>query len=168
MCLRWTRILEIRLIESSAFFAKPLIFVIFERKHRYCGAMAPPIQSRQHQRQISRTAKTRISHATYPSSYYVASANSAPERDATQLRRDRRLRERCRYAALSTALSLLEHGFPCRCIGSGQARARRLWALRRTIVNCYSSDIDTVERSTGNHDATLIGPMAFEGVHIIR
>ena len=78
-----------------------------------------------------------------------------PRRSAmpTQSRRDGRLRDRRRLRRAIDRPVPFRTRFSYRCIGSGQGRVRRLWALRRTIVNCYSGDI--VERSTWNHDAHL-------------
>ena len=74
-----------------------------------------------------------------------------PRRSAmpTQSRRDGRLRDRRRLRRAIDRPVPFRTRFSYRCIGSGQGRVRRLWALRRTTVNCYSRDIDTVERSTG-------------------
>lgn len=110
-----------------------------------------------------------MSHTPYPSSYYAASANPAPDRTAL---RGGIETDVCvigaGYTGLSTALFLLEHGFRVAILEAAKVGFGASGRNGGQIVNSYSRDIDTVERSVGSDEARLIGAMAFEGGRIIR
>lgn len=108
-------------------------------------------------------------HTPYPDSYYAASANPAPSRAP--------LNEAIEtdvcvigagYTGLSTALFLLEQGFRVVVLEAARVGFGASGRNGGQIVNSYSRDIDTVERSAGPDAARLIGAMAFEGGRIIR
>lgn len=108
-------------------------------------------------------------HTPYPDSYYAASANPTPSRaplnDAIET-------DVCvigaGYTGLSTALFLLEQGFRVVVLEAARVGFGASGRNGGQIVNSYSRDIDTVERSAGPDAARLIGAMAFEGGRIIR
>ncbi len=108
-------------------------------------------------------------HTPYPSSFYAASANAAPLRDALQGSIETDV---CvigaGYTGLSTALFLLEHGFRVVVLEAARVGFGASGRNGGQIVNSYSRDLDTVERSVGGDAARLIGAMAFEGGRIIR
>lgn len=108
-------------------------------------------------------------HTTYPSSYYAASANPAPHREtlASQVEADVCVIG-AGYTGLSTALFLLEHGFRVVVLEAARVGFGASGRNGGQIVNSYSRDIDSVERSVGTNEARLIGAMAFEGGQIIR
>lgn len=108
-------------------------------------------------------------HTPYPDSYYAASANAAPIRE--------HLNEAVEtdvcvigagYTGLSTALFLLEQGYRVVVLEAARVGFGASGRNGGQIVNSYSRDIDTVERSAGPDAAQLIGAMAFEGGRIIR
>ena len=108
-------------------------------------------------------------HTPYPQSYYAATANPAPSRAP--------LNEAIEtdvcvigagYTGLSTALFLLEQGFRVVVLEAARVGFGASGRNGGQIVNSYSRDIDTVERSAGPDAARLIGAMAFEGGRIIR
>lgn len=108
-------------------------------------------------------------HTPYPDSYYAASANPAPSRAP--------LNEAIEtdvcvigagYTGLSTALFLLEQGFRVVVLEAARVGFGASGRNGGQIVNSYSRDIDTVERSADPDAARLIGAMAFEGGRIIR
>ncbi|AHL75948.1 gamma-glutamylputrescine oxidoreductase [Stutzerimonas stutzeri] len=110
-----------------------------------------------------------MSHTPYPSSYYAASANPAPDRAALGCDIETDV---CvigaGYTGLSTALFLLEQGFRVIALEAAKVGFGASGRNGGQIVNSYSRDIDTVERSAGSDEARLIGAMAFEGGRIIR
>ncbi len=108
-------------------------------------------------------------HTTYPSSYYAASANPTPHREtlASQVEADVCVIG-AGYTGLSTALFLLEHGFRVVVLEAARVGFGASGRNGGQIVNSYSRDIDSVERSVGTNEARLIGAMAFEGGQIIR
>lgn len=110
-----------------------------------------------------------MSHTPYPSSYYAASANSARIRES--LNGDIET-DVCvigaGYTGLSTALFLLEHGFRVVVLEAAKVGFGASGRNGGQIVNSYSRDLDSVERSAGSDEAKLIGAMAFEGGEIIR
>ena len=152
------------------FFAKPLISVIFEsgeqRNQRLYGAEGFVALA---SRQIFRTGINKMPHTPYPDSYYAASANPAPRRDVLS---DNIQTDVCvigaGYTGLSTALFLLEQGFRVVVLEAAKVGFGASGRNGGQIVNSYSRDIDTVERSAGPDAARLIGAMAFEGARIIR
>lgn len=110
-----------------------------------------------------------MSHTRYPDSWYAASANPAPERPALN---DSIETDVCvigaGYTGLSAALFLLEQGFRVVVLEAAKVGFGASGRNGGQIVNSYSRDIDTVERSTTPEAARLIGAMAFEGARIIR
>lgn len=110
-----------------------------------------------------------MSHTPYPDSWYAASANPAPERPALN---DAIETDVCiigaGYTGLSAALFLLEQGFRVVVLEAAKVGFGASGRNGGQIVNSYSRDIDTVERSTTPEAARLIGAMAFEGARIIR
>ena len=108
-------------------------------------------------------------HTPYPDSWYAASANPAPERPALSESVETDV---CiigaGYTGLSTALFLLEQGFRVVVLEAAKVGFGASGRNGGQIVNSYSRDIDTVERSTTPDAARLIGAMAFEGGRIIR
>ncbi len=110
-----------------------------------------------------------MSHTPYPSSFYAATANAAPLRHALSSNVETDV---CvigaGYTGLSTALFLLEHGFRVVVLEAAKVGFGASGRNGGQIVNSYSRDLDTVERSAGSDAAKLIGAMAFEGGQIIR
>jgi len=105
----------------------------------------------------------------YPSSYYAATANPAPARPVLE---EAKQADVCvigaGYTGLSTALFLLEHGFSVVVLEAARVGFGASGRNGGQIVNSYSRDLDTIERSVGVDQARLIGAMAFEGGRIIR
>ncbi len=105
----------------------------------------------------------------YPPSYYAASANAVPEPCSLE---GEISCDVCivgaGYTGLSTAIHLLEHGLDVVVL----EQARVGWGASGRnggqIVNSYSRDIDSIERSAGQPVADILGPLAFEGGRIIR
>ncbi|TLX61423.1 gamma-glutamylputrescine oxidoreductase [Stutzerimonas nosocomialis] len=110
-----------------------------------------------------------MTHTPYPSSYYAASANSAPPRPALD---ENKSVDVCiigaGYTGLSTALFLLEQGFTVTVLEAARVGFGASGRNGGQIVNSYSRDIDSIEASAGPEEARLIGSMAFEGARIIR
>ncbi|TBV00039.1 NAD(P)/FAD-dependent oxidoreductase [Stutzerimonas kirkiae] len=108
-------------------------------------------------------------HTDYPASYYAASANPAPSRPPLEgdLHTDVCVIG-AGYTGLSTALFLLEHGFKVVVLESARVGFGASGRNGGQIVNSYSRDLDTIERSASRRHAELIGAMAFEGGQIIR
>ncbi len=89
-----------------------------------------------------------MAHIDYPASYYAASANKAPARP--------RLQEAVEtdvciigagYTGLSTALSLLEQGYRVVVLEAAGVGFGASGRNGGQIVNSYSRDIDTIERT---------------------
>ncbi|WP_277051786.1 NAD(P)/FAD-dependent oxidoreductase [Zestomonas thermotolerans] len=110
-----------------------------------------------------------MTHTSYPQSYYAASANPAPERPELQGETEADV---CivgaGYTGLSTALFLLENGFRVTILEAAKVGFGASGRNGGQIVNSYSRDIDTIERSISPKNAKLLGDMAFEGGRIIR
>ena len=110
-----------------------------------------------------------MAHTAYPQSYYAASANPVPPRP--ELNGDVET-DVCivgaGYTGLSTAISLLEHGFKVSIVEAAKVGFGASGRNGGQIVNSYSRDIDVIERSVGPKQAKLLGDMAFEGGRIIR
>ncbi|WP_397379870.1 NAD(P)/FAD-dependent oxidoreductase [Pseudomonas sp.] len=110
-----------------------------------------------------------MAHTAYPQSYYAASANPVPPRP--ELNGDVET-DVCivgaGYTGLSTAISLLEHGFKVSSVEAAKVGFGASGRNGGQIVNSYSRDIDVIERSVGPKQAKLLGDMAFEGGRIIR
>lgn len=107
-----------------------------------------------------------IAHA---GSYYAASANDKVERP--------RLEESIEadvcvigagYTGLSAALHLLESGFSVVVLEAARIGWGASGRNGGQIVNSFSRDIDTIEKTVGKEQGKLFGQMAFEGGKIIR
>ncbi|WAE50679.1 NAD(P)/FAD-dependent oxidoreductase [Stutzerimonas frequens] len=105
----------------------------------------------------------------YPTSYYAATANMTKERPALQ---EAKQTDVCvigaGYTGLSTALFLLEKGFSVTVLEAAKVGFGASGRNGGQIVNSYSRDLDSIERSVDSSAAKLIGQMAFEGGRIIR
>lgn len=105
----------------------------------------------------------------YPASYYAATANMTKERPALQ---EAKQTDVCvigaGYTGLSTALFLLEKGFSVTVLEAAKVGFGASGRNGGQIVNSYSRDLDSIERSVDSSAAKLIGQMAFEGGKIIR
>ncbi len=110
-----------------------------------------------------------MAHTVYPQSYYAASANPVPPRPELNGEAETDV---CivgaGYTGLSTAISLLEHGFKVSIVEAAKVGFGASGRNGGQIVNSYSRDIDVIERSVGPKQAKLLGDMAFEGGRIIR
>ncbi len=104
-----------------------------------------------------------------PPSYYAATANMTKERPALQ---EAKQTDVCvigaGYTGLSTALFLLEKGFSVTVLEAAKVGFGASGRNGGQIVNSYSRDLDSIERSVDSSAAKLIGQMAFEGGRIIR
>ncbi len=110
-----------------------------------------------------------MSNTAYPDSYYAHSANPAPERPPLIGETETDV---CvigaGYTGLSTALFLLENGFKVTILEAAKVGFGASGRNGGQIVNSYSRDIDTIEKTTNPKHAKLLGDMAFEGGRIIR
>ncbi|TBV09415.1 NAD(P)/FAD-dependent oxidoreductase [Phytopseudomonas dryadis] len=110
-----------------------------------------------------------MTHTAYPHSYYAASANAAPPRPPLEGEVETDV---CiigaGYTGLSTALFLLENGMRVHIVEAARVGFGASGRNGGQIVNSYSRDIDTIERTVGAREAQLLGQMAFEGGRIIR
>ena len=108
-------------------------------------------------------------HKDYPTSYYAATANQTVSRPALA---DHHQVDVCvigaGYTGLSTALFLLEKGFSVTVLEAVKVGFGASGRNGGQIVNSYSRDLDSIERSVSEPAAKLIGEMAFEGGRIIR
>ncbi len=108
-------------------------------------------------------------HKDYPASYYAATSNQTVPRPALA---DHRQVDVCvigaGYTGLSTALFLLEKGFSVTVLEAVKVGFGASGRNGGQIVNSYSRDLDSIERSVSEPAAKLIGEMAFEGGRIIR
>ena len=108
-------------------------------------------------------------HKDYPASYYAATSNQTLPRPALA---DHRQVDVCvigaGYTGLSTALFLLEKGFSVTVLEAVKVGFGASGRNGGQIVNSYSRDLDSIERSVSEPAAKLIGEMAFEGGRIIR
>ncbi|RRW47696.1 NAD(P)/FAD-dependent oxidoreductase [Stutzerimonas stutzeri] len=108
-------------------------------------------------------------HKDYPASYYAATANQTVSRPALA---DHHQVDVCvigaGYTGLSTALFLLEKGFSVTALEAVKVGFGASGRNGGQIVNSYSRDLDSIERSVSEPAAKLIGEMAFEGGRIIR
>jgi len=108
-------------------------------------------------------------HNSYPASYYAATANSTVVRPELQ---DNKQADVCvigaGYTGLSTALFLLEKGFSVIVLEAAKVGFGASGRNGGQIVNSYSRDLDSIERTASASAAKLIGDMAFEGGRIIR
>ncbi|AYC32717.1 FAD-binding oxidoreductase [Pseudomonas cavernae] len=110
-----------------------------------------------------------MTHTPYPQSYYAASANPTPARPELlgEVQTDVCIIG-AGYTGLSTALFLLEHGFKVVILEAAKVGFGASGRNGGQIVNSYSRDIDSIERSVSPKNAQLLGDMAFEGGSIIR
>ncbi|MEH3024316.1 MAG: FAD-binding oxidoreductase [Pseudomonas oryzihabitans] len=110
-----------------------------------------------------------MSNTSYPASYYAASAHLGPERPPLQ---DTVSTDVCviggGYTGLSTALHLREKGYAVVLLEAQRIGFGASGRNGGQIVNSYSRDLDTVEKSVDASAAQLLGRMAFEGGAIIR
>ena len=108
-------------------------------------------------------------HTAYPQSYYAASANPAPPRPELhgEVETDVCI-VGAGYTGLSTAIALLESGFKVSIVEAAKVGFGASGRNGGQIVNSYSRDIDSIERTVGPKHAQLLGQMAFEGGRIIR
>ena len=110
-----------------------------------------------------------MTHTPYPESYYAFSANPVPERPALNGAEETDV---CvigaGYTGLSTALFLLEHGFKVTVLEAAKVGFGASGRNGGQIVNSYSRDIDSIERTANAKNAKLMADMAFEGGRIIR
>ncbi|WP_312943312.1 NAD(P)/FAD-dependent oxidoreductase [Stutzerimonas kunmingensis] len=108
-------------------------------------------------------------HNSYPASYYAATANSTVVRPELQ---DNKQADVCvigaGYTGLSTTLFLLEKGFSVIVLEAAKVGFGASGRNGGQIVNSYSRDLDSIERTASASAAKLIGDMAFEGGRIIR
>ncbi|MDA0425378.1 NAD(P)/FAD-dependent oxidoreductase [Stutzerimonas frequens] len=108
-------------------------------------------------------------NTAYPASYYAATANMTKERPTLQ---EAKQTDVCvigaGYTGLSTALFLLEKGFSVTVLEAAKVGFGASGRNGGQIVNSYSRDLDSIERSVDSSAAKLIGQMAFEGGRIIR
>jgi gamma-glutamylputrescine oxidase len=72
------------------------------------------------------------------------------------------------YTGLSTAISLLERGFKVGVLESAKVGFGASGRNGGQLVNSYSRDIDTVEKTVKPSQAKIIGELAFEGANVIR
>lgn len=102
-------------------------------------------------------------------SYYAASANDKVER--AQLA-DNIESDVCiigaGYTGLSTALYLLELGFSVTILEAARIGWGASGRNGGQIVNSFSRDIDSIEKTVGKEKGKLFGEMAFEGSRIIK
>lgn len=102
-------------------------------------------------------------------SYYAASANDKVER--AQLN-DNITTDVCiigaGYTGLSSALHLLELGYSVTVLEAARVGWGASGRNGGQIVNSFSRDIDSIERTVGKETGQLFGEMAFEGGRIIK
>jgi len=105
----------------------------------------------------------------WPPSYYAASANPTPARPPLQ---GEVSADVCvigaGFTGLSSALFLLEQGLSVVVLEAARVGFGASGRNGGQIVNSYSRDIDSIERSVSQGSARLLGEMAFEGGRIIR
>ena len=110
-----------------------------------------------------------MTHTPYPQSYYAFSANPVPARPELQGETETDV---CiigaGYTGLSTALFLLENGFKVTVLEAAKVGFGASGRNGGQIVNSYSRDIDSIERTANPKNAKLMADMAFEGGRIIR
>ncbi|MGS0726210.1 NAD(P)/FAD-dependent oxidoreductase, partial [Shewanella sp. 0m-11] len=102
-------------------------------------------------------------------SYYAASANDKTERPMLQ---DNIETDVCiigaGYTGLSTALHLLEMGYKVTVLEAARIGWGASGRNGGQIVNSFSRDIDSIEKTVGKEAGKLFGEMAFEGARIIK
>lgn len=114
----------------------------------------------------SKHSTAAVEHAE---SWYVASANSSPERQA--------LAEEIScdvcvvgagFTGISSALHLAEKGLKVVVLEAARVGYGASGRNGGQIVNSYSRDMDVIEARYGEQTARALGDMAFEGNRIIR
>ncbi len=105
----------------------------------------------------------------HTSSYYAASANPSPRREALQesVRADVAIIG-AGFSGISSALHLAEKGFKVVVLESARVGWGASGRNGGQIVNSYSRDMDVIEKAYGVDTARALGAMAFEGGDIIR
>lgn len=110
-----------------------------------------------------------MSSVPHAESYYAASANDKVER--SQLA-DNVEADICiigaGYTGLSTAIHLLELGFSVTVLEAARIGWGASGRNGGQIVNSFSRDIDSIEKTVGKESGKLFGEMAFEGSRIIK
>jgi len=110
-----------------------------------------------------------MSSVPHAESYYAASANDKVER--SQLA-DNVEADICiigaGYTGLSTAIHLLELGFSVTILEAARIGWGASGRNGGQIVNSFSRDIDSIEKTVGKESGKLFGEMAFEGSRIIK
>ncbi|WP_394146717.1 NAD(P)/FAD-dependent oxidoreductase [Shewanella atlantica] len=110
-----------------------------------------------------------MSSVPHAESYYAASANDKVERP--------QLAQNCEadvciigagYTGLSTAIHLLELGFSVTVLEAARIGWGASGRNGGQIVNSFSRDIDSIEKTVGKESGKLFGEMAFEGSRIIK
>jgi len=106
---------------------------------------------------------------TYPSSYYAASANSAPTRPALQESIDTEI---CivgaGYSGLSAALHLAESGHQVTVVEGARVGWGASGRNGGQIVNGLNASLDTITRRYGPELGAFVGGLVQEGGRIIR
>lgn len=107
-----------------------------------------------------------IEHTT---SYYAATANPGPKREALQ---DSIIADVAviggGFSGISSALHLAEKGFKVVVLEGARIGWGASGRNGGQIVNSYSRDMDVIEKMYGVDTAKALGSMAFEGGDIIR
>lgn len=107
--------------------------------------------------------------ATYPGSYYAATANAAPPRPALNGAVEADV---CvvgaGFSGLSAALHLAEQGYRTILIEGAKVGWGASGRNGGQIVNGYSRDLDVISARFGKDAGRALGAMALEGGNIIR
>lgn len=105
----------------------------------------------------------------YPGSYYAASANAAPERQALDgiVETDIGIIG-AGYTGLSAGLHLAERGYKVRIIEGARVGWGASGRNGGQIVNGLNAGLDTIERRYGSEVTDFVGKMVQEGAAIIR
>ncbi|ABV35676.1 FAD dependent oxidoreductase [Shewanella sediminis HAW-EB3] len=110
-----------------------------------------------------------MSSVPHAESYYAASANDKVERPQLA---DNVEADICiigaGYTGLSTAIHLLELGFSVTVLEAARIGWGASGRNGGQIVNSFSRDIDSIEKTVGKESGKLFGEMAFEGSRIIK
>ncbi len=105
----------------------------------------------------------------HTASWYADTANPAPERPRLEGSVETDV---CivgaGFSGLSSGLHLAERGYRVVVLEAARVGWGASGRNGGQIVNGYSRDIDTIERTYGSAAAEAIGRMAFEGGDIIR
>lgn len=105
----------------------------------------------------------------HAASWYAATADASPERPPLQGEVETDV---CvvggGFSGLSAALHLAERGYQVAVLEAARIGWGASGRNGGQIVNGYSRDLDTIERTYGREAAAALGGMAFEGAAIIR